>query len=136
MVRSATGEDLLTGHLSWFAKILIAEKEALMPNRFEIDPNGDWGGFQGAVIPRELPARLAYVLAGTASGPAARRGERAKERAGERPCSKHRGPEPCDRGRVAQIDAAIVARPVDEGSASQIQGRRATTERRLRGESG
>ncbi len=71
MVRSATGEDLLTGHLSWFAKMLTAEKEALLPNRFEIDPNGDWGGFQGAVIPRELPARLAYVLAGTASGPAA-----------------------------------------------------------------
>jgi hypothetical protein len=71
MVRSATGEDLLTGHLSWFTKILSAEKQALLPNHFEIDPNGDWGGFQGAVIPRELPARLAAVLAGTASGSAA-----------------------------------------------------------------
>ncbi len=71
MVRSATGEDLLTGHLPWFTKMLTAEKEALLPNDFEIDPSGDWGGYQGAVIPRELPARLAYVLAGTVSGPAA-----------------------------------------------------------------
>lgn len=71
MVKSATGEDLVASHLAWFAKMLTAENEALLPNHFEIDPSGDWGGYQGAVIPRELPARLAYVLAGTSSGPVA-----------------------------------------------------------------
>lgn len=71
MVRSATGEDLLTPHLSWFSQILRAEKSSLLPNRFMIDPVGDWGGNQGAVILRLLPARLAAVLAGTADGPGA-----------------------------------------------------------------
>jgi uncharacterized repeat protein (TIGR01451 family) len=71
MVRSATGEDLLKTHLSWFNSILLAEKHALLPNHFEIDPTGEWGGDQGAVILRGLPARLAYVLAGSPDGPAA-----------------------------------------------------------------
>ncbi len=71
VVKSATGEDILTPHLDWFSQILRAEKHALFPNHFMIDPTGDWGGFQGAVILRALPIRLAYVLAGTADGPAA-----------------------------------------------------------------
>lgn len=71
MVRSATGEDLLTPRLSWFSQILRAEKSSLLPNRFLIDPVGDWGGNQGAVILRLLPARLAFVLAGTNDGPGA-----------------------------------------------------------------
>src|SRR5262249_7446731 len=71
VVRSATGEDLLTPHLPWFSQILRAEKSSLLPNRFLIDPVGDWGGDQGAVILRLLPARLAYVLAGTDDGPGA-----------------------------------------------------------------
>ncbi len=71
IVKSATGEDILTPRLGWFSQILRAEKHALFPNRFMIDPTGDWGGFQGAVILRALPIRLAYVLAGTADGPAA-----------------------------------------------------------------
>jgi hypothetical protein len=70
-VKSATGEDVLTPHASWFAQILRGEKQALFPNRFMIDPTGDWGGYQGAVIPRALPTRLAFVLAGTADGPGA-----------------------------------------------------------------
>ena len=71
MVNSATGEDLLTKHLSWFSQIFHAEKQALFPNHFMIDPSGDWGGDQGAVIPRGVPARLAYILDGTSDGPAA-----------------------------------------------------------------
>jgi hypothetical protein len=71
MVRTATGEDLLTPNLSWFSQILRAEKSSLLPNRFIIDPVGDWGGDQGAVILRQLPARLAYVLAGSEDGPGA-----------------------------------------------------------------
>jgi hypothetical protein len=71
IVKSATGEDIITPHLGWFSQILRAEKHALFPNRFMIDPTGDWGGFQGAVIPRALPIRLAYILAGTPDGPAA-----------------------------------------------------------------
>lgn len=71
MVRSATGEDLLTQRSDWFSQILRAEKHALFPNRFMIDPTGDWGGFQGALISRGLPTRLAFVLAGTADGPGA-----------------------------------------------------------------
>lgn len=70
-VKSATGEDLLTPRANWFAQILRAEKQALFPNHFMIDPTGDWGGYQGAVVSRGLPARLAFVLAGTADGPGA-----------------------------------------------------------------
>jgi len=70
-VKSATGEDVLTPHAAWFPEILRAEKHALFPNRFMIDPTGDWGGYQGAVISRGLPTRLAYLLAGTADGPGA-----------------------------------------------------------------
>ncbi len=71
LVKSATGEDIITPHIDWFSQILRAEKHALFPNRFMIDPTGDWGGFQGAVIPRTLPTRLAFLMAGTTDGPAA-----------------------------------------------------------------
>lgn len=70
-VKSATGEDIITPHINWFSQILRAEKHALFPNRFLIDPTGDWGGFQGAVISKELPTRLAFMLAGTSDGPGA-----------------------------------------------------------------
>lgn len=70
-VKSATGENITTPHIDWFSQILRAEKHALFPNRFMIDPTGDWGGVQGAVIPTALPARLAFMLAGTADGPGA-----------------------------------------------------------------
>ena len=70
-VKSATSEDIMTPHINWFSQILRAEKHAIFPNRFMIDPTGDWGGFQGAIILRALPIRLAFILAGTADGPAA-----------------------------------------------------------------
>jgi hypothetical protein len=70
-VKSATGEDVLAAHAGWFSQILRGEKQALFPNRFMIDPTGDWGGYQGAVISREFPERLAFVLAGSADGPGA-----------------------------------------------------------------
>jgi len=71
IVKSATGEDLVSRYVDWYSQILRAEKHALFPNRFMIDPTGDWGGNQGAVIIRALPVRLAFILAGTADGPAA-----------------------------------------------------------------
>jgi hypothetical protein len=71
IVKSATGEDILTPHIDWFSQILRAEKHALFPNHFMIDPTGDWGGFQGAVILKALPTRLAFIMAGTSDGPAA-----------------------------------------------------------------
>ncbi len=71
VVKSATGEDLFTPHASWFPQILRGEKQALFPNRFMIDPTGDWGGSQGAIISRGLPTRLAFVLAGSPDGPGA-----------------------------------------------------------------
>ncbi len=71
IVKSATGEDIVTPHIDWFSQILRAEKHALFPNHFMIDPTGDWGGNQGAIIIRELPVRLAFILAGTADGPGA-----------------------------------------------------------------
>ncbi len=71
MVRSATGEDLVTLRSSWFSQILRAEKESLAPNHFEMDPVGDWGGDYGAVILKSLPLRLSAVLAGTPDGPGA-----------------------------------------------------------------
>ena len=70
-VKSATGEDVITPHAGWFPQILRAEKQALFPNHFMIDPTGDWGGYQGAVISRGLPTRLAFLLAGTPDGPGA-----------------------------------------------------------------
>lgn len=70
-VKSATGEDVLAPHAGWFPQILRAQKHALFPNRFMIDPTGDWGGYQGALISRGLPTRLAFVLAGTPDGPGA-----------------------------------------------------------------
>lgn len=71
VVRSASGEDLVAPHIDWFSQILRGEKHALFPNGFMIDPTGDWGGFQGAVISKALPTRLALLLAGTSDGPAA-----------------------------------------------------------------
>jgi hypothetical protein len=71
IVKSATGEDIVARHIEWFSQILRAEKHALFPNRFMIDPTGDWGGFQGAVISRGLPTRLPFILAATADGPGA-----------------------------------------------------------------
>ncbi len=68
IVKSATGEDLITPRIGWFSQILRAEKHALFPNRFMIDPTGDWGGYQGAVISKGLPTQLAFLLAGTADG--------------------------------------------------------------------
>src|SRR5438045_9782045 len=70
-VRGATGEDLIATHGSWLSQILRAMKHGLMPNRFEIDPSGDFGSDWGAVISRSLPVRLAYTLAGTPDGPGA-----------------------------------------------------------------
>jgi hypothetical protein len=70
-VKSATGEDVLAPHASWFSQILRGEKQALFPNHFMIDPTGDWGGYQGAVVSVGLPMRLAFLLAGTADGPGA-----------------------------------------------------------------
>ena len=35
-----------------------------MPNKFEMDPTGDYGGNYGAVMFRSLPVRIAYILAG------------------------------------------------------------------------
>jgi hypothetical protein len=71
IVQSATGEDLVMPHRDWFSQIFRAEKHALFPNRFLIDPTGDWGGYQGAVVSRGLPARLAFLLEGTTDGPGA-----------------------------------------------------------------
>lgn len=71
IVKSATGEDIVTPHSGWFPQILRAEKQALFPNHFMIDPTGDWGGIVGAVVSKGLPSRLAFLLAGTADGPGA-----------------------------------------------------------------
>lgn len=70
-VKSATGEDVITSRLPWLSQILRAEKHALLPNRFFIDPVGDWGGDYGPVVLPSLPMRLAFLLEGTADGPGA-----------------------------------------------------------------
>jgi len=70
-VRSATGEDLIATRTSWFSQIFRALKHGLMPNRFEMDPTGDYGGNYGAVMFHSLPMRIAHTLAGTPDGPGA-----------------------------------------------------------------
>jgi hypothetical protein len=71
IVKSATGEDLITRYIDWFSQIFRAQKHALFPNRFMIDPTGDWGGNQGAVISKGLPEQLAFLLSSTPDGPGA-----------------------------------------------------------------
>src|SRR5262249_61646733 len=66
--KSATGEELLVSHRGGFSQVLRGAKHSLLPNRFEIDPWGEWGGNQGPVILRSLPARLAYILVNTRDG--------------------------------------------------------------------
>src|SRR5438477_3140448 len=68
-VRSATGEDLITPRQSWFSQMFRALKESLMPDRFKVDPSGDWGSDYGAVMGRALPVRLCNILSGTPDGP-------------------------------------------------------------------
>lgn len=70
-VRSATGEDLVAARASWLSQIFRALKHGLMPNRFEMDPTGDYGGNYGAVMFHSLPVRIAYALAGSPDGPGA-----------------------------------------------------------------
>ncbi len=70
-IQSATGEDVITPHASWVPQILRGEKHALFPNRFMIDPTGDWGGYQGAIVSLGLPKRLAFFLEGKSDGPGA-----------------------------------------------------------------
>ncbi len=66
--QSAAGEDLIGKYRHWFSAILRAQKHALLPNRFEMDPRGDGGGQYGGVVQRSLPLRLAYVLGGAPDG--------------------------------------------------------------------
>jgi len=70
-VRTATGEDLIAQYGHWYTGMFRSMKHALYPNRITIDPVADWGGNQGAVISRSLPARLAYTLANTTDSAAA-----------------------------------------------------------------
>jgi len=70
-VRTATGEDLIAARMPWFSQIFRGLKHGLMPNRFEMDPTGDYGGNYGAVIFHSLPLRIAYALVGTPDGPGA-----------------------------------------------------------------
>lgn len=71
-VKTATGEDLLATHGSWFSDMLKSQKNAILPgNNFLIDPFGDYGGNEGAVIGPDLAVRLAYVLGNTSDSAAA-----------------------------------------------------------------
>ncbi len=65
IVKSATGEDLISERISWYQDMLRSLKHAQQPNKIAVDPVGDWGGNQGASTLKSLPARLAYILAET-----------------------------------------------------------------------
>ncbi len=65
MVHTATGEDLFLTYPDWMPNLLLAMKHSLLPNRYEIDHIGDWGGNVVGIAPLNLPHRLAYILADT-----------------------------------------------------------------------
>ena len=77
LVRSAGGPDFTqpgsasTDHWTWLDAILHGLKAAMLPNNFEVDTTGDWGGDVGGVVDPGLTLRLASVLAGKADGPQA-----------------------------------------------------------------
>lgn len=70
-VKTATGEDLIAQYQHWYTGMFRSMRHALYPNRITIDPVGDWGGNQGAVISHSLPARIAYTLENTPDSAAA-----------------------------------------------------------------
>lgn len=119
IVRSATGEDLIGPHRSWFGQILRMEKEMLWPDRFKIDPAGDWGSDYGAVIHGSLPLRLAYALEGTADGPGAQHFATAELATAS--------PEPCFPDYAYQE----VSQPAAWESVLYVDARRPSTELRL-----
>jgi hypothetical protein len=77
LVRAAGGPDFTqpgsgsTDHWNWLDAILHGLKAAMLPNNFEVDTTGDWGGDVGGVINPGLTVRLAAVLAGKPDGPEA-----------------------------------------------------------------
>lgn len=64
-VNAATGENVVGQYQQWFQDIFHSQRHAMFPGSILMDPFGDWGGNQGAVIFHELPTRLAYVLRNT-----------------------------------------------------------------------
>lgn len=68
MVQTATNEDLFAAHPTWMPNLLQAFKHSLLPNRYEIDHIGDWGGDVVGIAPLSLAHRLSYILAGTTWG--------------------------------------------------------------------
>jgi hypothetical protein len=77
LVRAAGGPDFTepgsapTDHWNWLNAILHGLKAATLPNNFEVDITGEWGGDVGGVIQPGLTVRLASVLAGKPAGPQA-----------------------------------------------------------------
>jgi sugar lactone lactonase YvrE len=69
LVRAAGGPDLITQHGAWLSAILHGLKAAMLPNNFEVDITGEWGGAYGGVVNPSLTVRLAYALAGQPEGP-------------------------------------------------------------------
>jgi hypothetical protein len=77
LVRAAGGPDFTqpgsasTDHWNWLDAILHGLKAAMLPNNFEVDTTGDWGGDVGGVVDPGVTLRLASVLAGKPDGPQA-----------------------------------------------------------------
>ncbi|MEO8147722.1 MAG: hypothetical protein ABI723_08810, partial [Bacteroidia bacterium] len=71
IVKSATTEDLITAHNYMLVDLLRATYHSLLPQRYEIDHCGDWGGNMANYIMLNAPLRLASMLSGYPYGPQA-----------------------------------------------------------------
>jgi hypothetical protein len=68
LVRTATGEDLITPYQSWWIDMLKAQKHSLLPNGYHADEAGDNGTNYDIRIRKSLPLRLAFILQNTSYG--------------------------------------------------------------------
>lgn len=67
-IKTATTENLFTTTQPWWQQNILALYHQMLPNRYEVDHVGDWGGIYNNIFPLGFPGRLAYAYANTTLG--------------------------------------------------------------------